>query len=543
MPPPDIPPPLLGIQQAAQAIAVERQRLNNGFAALQSAAELLAPGFKLKDDGTLVREEGSWETTVEVSITPPPPTPPPSLPPTPEPTGPGAQEPPAAPETGEDVPPQRKPVEDKPPTMREAILALLTPGQRKSASRIATEIDRPVNSVSSMLSKMRADGQLVRIEPSSSGHSVPMFMRAAQVQSRPTEGNGSPSSTKFPSSSEPESPPSLASEPEAEPEEDGSGKTARESTKAASSTPLSTGSRASLREGPARSPKPRSEMRPQQQEAEERLDSLVYYMADQDVNSFNPSDVADALGIERQSKVRSDMDILVERGVLERTGNLIMPQTVLRDRARKIAEGVSSRRVGGRPANEYALVDWDSKSPKADEDGVAEDEATVVGDTEVRDALVRLKECTLEELAAHLNIEPEETNLGMLRDTVAQFILKGMVVVDRESGHMSYQRPTDPGAAALMDMARTPEERLAEVQGRGETVAGTGRGFRAASKEVQALVDAAIRLGGKPSMSGGHIKITAPNGQSVNISSTPNPRALANDRTRLRRLFPSLARG
>lgn len=538
MPPPDIPPPLLGIQQAAQAIAVERQRLNNGFAALQSAASLLAPGYELSDDGQLVWVAGDYVPSppsppMTAQETPPLHEPPPAPEPPPEPE----PEPPPLPPSGEDQ-----------PTMREAILHLLEPGVRKSAPRIATEIGRNLGSVSSMLSKMRTDGQIVRIEPSTSGHSVPMFMRASKVQTRPT--NESPSSTQSQSSGDSASQPKPPTPGDGELEEATSTSTASGSTSPPSpSSPSSTASHASSREegtGLARSPKPRKGMKEQQRAAEDKMDDVVLYMAEQPDHGGNAVDLAEDLGISKEAMGRYTRE-LRKRGVLiegrrewsrmalsgdpKKKGR----QTVRYHVTLDVLEQIASPKGGNGLAEEPPAVGADPGI----ETGDAQPRSS---DVVIRDALVALKECTIEELAAYIGIEAVEENLADLRGELSQFILKGMVAM--EDGKLVYQRPTDPGAAARLDMTRTPEERLAEVEGRGETIAGTGRGFRAANKDVQALVDAAVRAGGKASGSGGHIKITAPDGRSVNIASTPaSPRQIANDRTRLRRLFPQLARG
>lgn len=99
-----------------------------------------------------------------------------------------------------------------------------------------------------------------------------------------------------------------------------------------------------------------------------------------------------------------------------------------------------------------------------------------------------------------------------------------------------YDRPDDPGPAARMDQRRRA---TSPDRGTSAPVAHTGRGPRSSHPDVQALLDAARKIVGPQNItsSGGHWAISCPNGARVLISSTPsNPRSVATDRARLRRI-------
>lgn len=516
-----------GIAQSASAIFDERKRLNDAFAALQAAVAAIRPGAVLQDDGTLHYLGDFIPSAAEL-----PPEPEPT--PTPEPT----------PEPG---------------TMRERILALLEPGVRKSAPRIATELAANPNSISATLSKMRTAGEVVRIEPSASGHSVAVFMRASGVTTRPTTdgsqtNSGSESLRPSDSNADDRTPPASDKDQE---EGSTSGGTAGPSTGQRQGSPGSspedpttppsgsgaTRPAASSASNLARSPIPRDEMRGPQRAAENRLDDIVLWLADQPDHKGNPKDAEEDLHLPDHILVKAFRD-LADRGVFVKVG------PVWSKRQQEVR--ASGGKTPGRQTIEYKVSSEVLKQiPKGDvaeePPHVGADPGIEVGGTEnltpsdaaVRDALINF-EGTIEELAVKMGIEPEERNIEDLRTLVSKWILKGAVEIRGSVLH--YVPPTDPGSAARADMARTPQERTAEANG---PVAGTGRGFRAANKDVQALIDAARKAGAsKIEPSGGHIRITAPDGTSVNISSTPgNPRTLLNDRTRLRRLFPSIARG
>lgn len=497
MPPPDIPPPLLGIQQTAAAIFDERRRLNEAFEHLQDAVYLLAPGYTLNDDGTF-NYNGTFyvsgytvERAADDSPPPEPPPPPPPPPPAAEETPPS----PPPPAAGEE--PQVAPDEPPEGTMREQIMALLASGVRKSGPRIATEIGRSEASTRAMLSKMRADGQVVRIEPSASGHSMPMYMRAAQVTTRPTS-DGKDGQKEGESASSKPSPSSDVSESQQDKDVTGteaSGRaapdTSKESKPSGKTTPSAKPSRTASGEGLSRSPQPRSGMREQQRKREERLDSLVAWMQDQDVNSFNPSDIADQLDFERDgAQARDDLEMLAERGITRRTGKLVTPETVKRMRAGKVAAGTSGGRVGGRPAVEYTLIEEGEPNPKGDLAEESSDTSVVeegVEDTELRDTIVALKDFTMEDVAVTLGIEPHPDNVQALRGRMLPFIQRGMVAI--EGDRLVYAAPEGPGAAAQVDAQRRRELAAREAKDIASMpVAGTGRSRRSSSEQVNEIL-------------------------------------------------------
>lgn len=452
---------LQGIQSSASAIFDERKRLNDAFAALQTALAAVRPNYMLYDDGTVVK------ATIEP--TPPPPAPAPEPPPAapeppPEPPPePAPEPPPAAPE------PNRSLVERRLPTL---LQVLGNADKPMSFSALERATQWSPSTMSRALKLGMTQGSVIRTDKG----------LYAKRQKRPTEDERSGGMSASLSSKP--SPSSSASASQQAPIETPTEQSRRgeEGEEAPPPRPSPQAKPASSGEGPARSPKPRSEMRPQQIEREERLDSLILWMQDQQINSFNPSDVADKLDFIRDgAQARDDMEELIKRGIMRRSGSLVVPETVKRMREEKAAAGVAGGKVGGRPAVEFLLVDWPGEVPKGEvvEEGV--------DDIELRDALVLLKEATLEEVASTLGIETHPENLQALKGRIIPFIQRGIVALNGDQ--LVYMAPSGPGAAATRDIQRGKEQAAAEERRIASLpVAGTGAPRRSASEQVNEIL-------------------------------------------------------
>lgn len=540
MPPPVMSPPtddpfVAGIQSSASAIYDERKRLNDAFAALQAALSVLRPGMVLLDNGEvkgtgLLLEppspeaiEAAAQATAEAAAAEP------AAPPEPEPSP---------------VPPS-KPSKPAPlgdaegPTLKERVLAVLQPGERKTSPRIAAEIGHDNEaSIRSILAKLRNDGKVVRIVD------TPYWMRAAEVVSRPSEpepkaGIDLPGSDVSPSTTSPSLGDKQLQLPDEERQAEGEGEepTARVKPKATTSTSVQPASSPDDR-GLSRSPKPRSEMKQQQREAEERRDMLVVWLSDQPDTRGNANDAADELGL-RRDRVSSDFRELLQRGVFALTGNQVHSKEALKldpiKRGRTSPEYVLAIEVGEPPKGEARPETPEVEAPEAPARAQPEDV-----DKKLRDAIIELRTFNFETLAAKLGIEAaDDDGREALRGRVMKFIERGMIA-PHEHDTWRYVKPTDPGAAARLDMERTAEERLAVERTEGSLpVEGTGRSLLSSHPEVKRIVEIARR---SPvvervfKQGNDHIAVKFRDRPiPIRIASTPNNAGLVQDKNRLRK--------
>lgn len=279
---------LAGIQSSALAIYDQRRRLNEAFEALQRAANLIDPNVQLLGNGTLKYNDATGPESVVQ-----PPTEPRQAPLGDAAAGIHPQ--PTPPEPAPKPAPSKPVLTSKTQQRLAKIETLLESGQRYTIGNIATATNEPSEAVRYLVNKMISDGKVIRID----AKPLPMFMRAAPVTSRPlppeseeevTTNNG------------------LADRVDAE--------NARASTPL--TPPVAESNGAATSYGLARSPKPRSDMKAQQRESEDRKDRLVRWFLDQD-RPRNAADVEKEFGVP-MSTLGKDLRDLLDRGVLVRTG-------------------------------------------------------------------------------------------------------------------------------------------------------------------------------------------------------------------------------
>jgi hypothetical protein len=281
--------------------------------------------------------------------------------------------------------------------------------------------------------------------------------------------------------------------------------------------------------GLARSPKPIAEMRAGEVEKEERLQKTVEYLqTHHSSGTFNASDLAVDMKVERAAAVQTDMRVLEERGVVERTGELEFPRAIL------AARQANPSKAGGRPAIQYRLAELLRLDPT---EGVAQ--------AKVRDFMVQHPDemFSPQRVAAAL-----EMTINLATDCLEALARRGSIEDKSPSADMRlFQyagRPKEPGKAAE---AHAAERKAGGGNGAGSNrapVPGTGTTAKSSNKDVNDLINAAKKAGASVTHeASGHFAVTVPgSGKRILISATPSsPRSIFNDRARLRRAGLSIA--
>jgi hypothetical protein len=134
-----------------------------------------------------------------------------------------------------------------------------------------------------------------------------------------------------------------------------------------------------------------------------------------------------------------------------------------------------------------------------------------------------------------------EWDLDVVDERLADLARRGILSDEGVEGApvYVYVPPDGPGRAHSVQRASAPApEAPSAPNGKGGTVAGTGRGQKVSNPDVRQLVDAAKKQGCKAVLApNGHWRITTPDGRKVLISGTPkSSRTVETDRARLRRI-------
>jgi predicted transcriptional regulator len=136
------------------------------------------------------------------------------------------------------------------------------------------------------------------------------------------------------------------------------------------------------------------------------------------------------------------------------------------------------------------------------------------------------------EVALHMKSAVANAALASLFD-------KG-IVQEMADGRFTYQKPTEPGAAALLDLERRKTAGTNGYSVGVTPVSGTGRGsIRTQDKDVQEILDAAQAKYGRDAvkhLGSGHWLITG-NGHKVPIANSPNSSGLVKDLAKARKLL------
>lgn len=307
--------------------------------------------------------------------------------------------------------------------------------------------------------------------------------------------------------------------------------------------------------GLARSPKPRSQMRPQQREAEDRLDKVVGWAMAKGA-TFDTLTARRELGVDRvgdddyragglfgnQAMPLADFKTLETRGVFERTGKFIHPS---------FKDGMDIEKRG-RTTPEFKLA------PKADAPSARNEQTgapvvALITLEATRDAAVELKQFTLAELMLKMGLENTRKSRTVVREHMATLVLRKMFSNgahddDGISFRWSYIEPpkeTDEARRIRQDREHRDIEREEHRTARAVGVVTGTTAIRAARKEVQEIIDAVTRQWGHNAIrraGNNHFRITPPDGQSqVTIGGTPNSRGLAVDKKKLRKVGLVLA--
>lgn len=283
--------------------------------------------------------------------------------------------------------------------------------------------------------------------------------------------------------------------------------------------------------GLARSPKPVAEMRSNQRDSEVRLERIVRFLMDYDQPKFNSPDVYEDMGSEgTKASVGQDFRELEKRGILERTGEFMFPRAVAE------ARRLDPKKAGGRPAIEYRLAE-EFRTPPSDL------QATI------RDYMIKSGEGTMVSPTQVAVATEMVSDVGAVLEALEGMVQRGVVEDKSPSPDMrlfAYAgKPKDaPKDAPKAAPKGNREDEKRASRGGGSGVAGTGKGLKAANKDVQDLINAARRAGARVAHeASGHFAVTIPGtGKRVLISSTPsNPRTVLNDRSRLRRAGLAIA--
>jgi hypothetical protein len=267
-------------------------------------------------------------------------------------------------------------------------------------------------------------------------------------------------------------------------------------------------------------------MREQEAAKEERLQRMVVYLQEHhSTGTFNASDLAVDMQVERSAAVQTDMRVLEERGVVERTGELEFPRAIL------AARQANPSKAGGRPAIQYRLAE---KLRIAPSEGVAQ--------AKVRDFMTQHPD---EMFSPQRVAAAMEMTINLATDCLEALVRRGSLEDKSPSSDMRlFQytgKPKDPGKAATLDAARRKDEGNGVAR---EAVPGTGAGARSSNKDVQDLINAAKKAGANVTHeASGHFAVSVPgSGKRILISATPSsPRSILNDRARLRRAGLSIA--
>lgn len=316
--------------------------------------------------------------------------------------------------------------------------------------------------------------------------------------------------------------------------------------------------------GLGNAPKPYEDMRPQQRDAEKRLDLVVAW-----IKKYNaPIDgltLRHELGVSREGDEEyrpggffpndkmagTDVRTLEARGILKRTGRNIYPPF-------KLDAGMKPGQQGiGRTTAEYVLAE-EVASPKAEpapatkESERAPELAPVVPIVnvitptleQVRDAAIKLKtNISMSSLASEMGVSIQSRAIRReLREHMAVLVRRGMFKADNEDGgpisKWDYIEPTDMGAAARIDQRlRGSQPEVSRGTHHSSPIQGTGKKPKVTHPEIQSLINHATRLGATVTrVASGHWEVR--NGaQKVLISSTPSgSRSVLNDKARLRRM-------
>jgi hypothetical protein len=257
--------------------------------------------------------------------------------------------------------------------------------------------------------------------------------------------------------------------------------------------------------------------------AAEKQFKVYNYVKTQDTVVGN--EVAEALQMQNGSQAADYLRQLADAGLIRRTG---------KNRHEK------NYRAGapGRVSVEYAPLADTSAPAVVDTPTNGDDNDLQVLVNKVRKVLVDFAgtDMTIGEIA-----ELAQVSRIAAVAVMGQLVANGSVRKKRPPGAkedmFTYTKPNDPGKAAELDRKSRPVESPGARDGNAP-VAGTGRGPRAANKEVQAVIDAAVRAGADPRdihQSGGHWSIKGPKGR-VLIPSTPAPggKSLMTAKSRLR---------
>jgi hypothetical protein len=133
-----------------------------------------------------------------------------------------------------------------------------------------------------------------------------------------------------------------------------------------------------------------------------------------------------------------------------------------------------------------------------------------------------------------------EWDVGVVIERLAELARRGILRDEGVEGApvYVYVPPDGPGRAHSVQRASAPADAPAAPNGKGATVAGTGRGQKVSNADVRELVEAAKKDGCTAVLApNGHWRITTRDGRKLLISNSPkSARTVANDRARLRRI-------
>lgn len=574
-------PTMKALMEAAASIAVERQRLNNTFEQIQAAVKAYMPSVKLLDDGTLMDYSNGNV---------PKPVGPPEEVPSFEPLHPTAEEQVTAADQRAAASMARAEAYKKDIETLEARLALFildkSPARPSAVDTEFLETTLPegtvvtINLLNKALTalkddktvKRERDGRLIHrnwspkvteakpaaaTRGSGSRHdTVPKpaateqttAYKHAYVEGKALcgySGRRNPDATQECSLckaklAEMQAEPKPAPKPVAKP----------------------TASDGTLPEGLARSPVPRSQMRIHQREAELKLDKVVEWAMTKG-NEFDPATCMVELGVNakkttsksnnfyyksggffgNESQAGQYFATLEQRGVFELVG--YRHPEFKKDWA---ARGRTSAYF--KPGRFFPKAEPAPPTQMSVRESLHVQQPTVVvplTEERIRDAAIKLckangqHDCSIIGILEAAPAINTSTTRSMVRSAMKKFIAKGMFKeIERDTAWV-YIEPTEEGAAARIDRERAPQR---AVQAVAEAVAGTGRGLRAANKEVQLIINAAVKKWGDKAVEtagNNHWKINLPDGSNVRIASTPNQRGLLKDKAKLRKAGLALA--
>lgn len=342
------------------------------------------------------------------------------------------------------------------------------------------------------------------------------------------------------------------------------GRTRPPTTPPSQPSPVSTESRtdSQVGHGLARSPQPRSEMKSQKREAEERLDSIVLWAQDQG-EEFDPLTARRDLGVRvvgsenykrdgvfsNDSMASTDFKLLAERGVFESTGVQKQPKWKI-----NAAKGLGRNHKMGRGTNFYRFPKADAQPATKEQVGEQEQEqdptqSVSLSLEQVRDAAVELKDFTTAELIMKLGIRNTNRARHQVREHMAVLVLRKMFTFDAmEDGgaafRWSYIEPpkeTEGERIIRQQIQHRQIEREENRTARAVGVAGTGKKkMKTPHEATQQILDLIKKQWGDvvTKTGGNHFMVKVPSGphkgEQIYLASTPGSRMIAKTKGRLR---------